>query len=214
VAGAHYEIIGVVNDAKYRSLREQVPPTFYALGTPIETFVLNVRTSIRPAAVIEPVQKALTSIDPVVPFREVHTMSEEVANSIASERLTATLAASVAACAAVFTGAGIYGALAYAVTRRRREIAIRSALGARGAKTAAMIGRRTIAMVMVGTIVGICGSSVASKLIRSMLFNVSPQDPLAIAAAITFVVCVASFATAWPLWRAIRIDPAEVLRQE
>jgi putative ABC transport system permease protein len=77
-----------------------------------------------------------------------------------------------------------------------------------------MIGRGTIAMVMAGTIVGICGSSVASALIRSMLFNVSPQDPLAIAAAITFVVCVASFATAWPLWRAIRIDPAEVLRQE
>jgi predicted permease len=214
VASAHYEIIGVVNDAKYRSLREQVPPTFYALGTPIDTFVLNVRTSSRPAAVIEPVQKALTSIDPVMPFREVHTMSEEVANSIASERLTATLAASVAACAAVFTGAGIYGALAYAATRRRREIAIRTALGARGARTAAMIGRRTIAMVMAGTIVGIFGASAAAALVRSMLFNVSPQDPLAIAAAVTFVVCVASLATAWPLRRAIRIDPAEVLRQE
>jgi len=214
VASARYEIIGVVNDAKYRSLREQVPPTFFALGTPSDTFVLNVRTSIRPAAVIGPVQKALTSIDPVMPFREVHTMTEEVANSIASERLTATLAASVAACAAVFTGAGIYGALAYAAARRRREIAIRTALGASGAKTAAMIGRWTIAMVMAGTIVGIVGASAASALIRSMLFNVSPQDPLAIAAAITFVVFVASVATAWPLRRAIRIDPAEVLRQE
>jgi ABC-type antimicrobial peptide transport system permease subunit len=149
-----------------------------------------------------------------MPFREVHTMSEEVANSIASERLTATLAACVAACAAVFTAAGIYGALAFATARRRREIAIRTALGASGARTAAMIGRRTIAMVMAGTIVGIFVASAASALIRSMLFNVSPQDPLAIAAAITFVVVVASLATAWPLRRAIRIDPAEVLRQE
>jgi ABC-type antimicrobial peptide transport system permease subunit len=77
-----------------------------------------------------------------------------------------------------------------------------------------MIGRRTIAMVMAGTIVGILGASAASALVRSMLFNVSPQDPLAIAAAITFVVCVAAVATAWTLRRAIRIDPAEVLRQE
>lgn len=214
VASARYEIVGVVNDAKYRSLREPVPPTFFALGTPTETFVLNVRTNTRPDAVIEPVQKALASIDPAMPFREVHTMSEEVANSIASEQLTATLAASVSACAALFTSAGIYGALAYAATRRRREIAIRTALGARGLHTAAMIGRRTIAMVTAGVVVGIAGASAASALIRSLLFNVSPQDPPAIAAAIAFVACVAAIATAWPLRRAIRNEPAAVLRDE
>jgi len=149
-----------------------------------------------------------------LPFREVHTMSEEVANSVAGEQLTAVVAASVGLCAAVFTGAGIYGALAYTATRRRREIAIRMALGARGVDAAVTIGRGTIAMVTAGIVAGIVGASAASALIRSMLFNISPQDPQAIAAAVAFVVGVASIATALPLTRAIRSEPAEVLRYE
>src|SRR6185503_17450916 len=125
VASAGYEVIGVVNDAKYRSLREPTTPVFYALGTPSDSFVLNVRASLRPDGIIESVRNTLASMDPALPFREVHTMSEEVENSMASERLSALVGVCIGACAALFAGAGIYGSLSYLATQRRRDIAIR-----------------------------------------------------------------------------------------
>jgi hypothetical protein len=214
IASAQYEIVGVVNDAKYRSLREPIPPMFYALGVPANSFVINVRASASADAIIEPVLKALASVDPILPFREVHVMSEEVANSIASERLTAILASSVGACAALFAGAGIYGSLAYIATCRRREIAIRMALGAGRRDTVKVIARRTLAMVGVGIIAGLAAASVAASGIRSLLFDVSPQDTTSIAAATVFVTVVAAAATALPVFRAMRTQPAEVLRCE
>jgi predicted permease len=214
VASAQYEIVGVVNDAKYRSLREPIPPMFYARGVPANSFVINVRADASADAIIEPVRKALASVDPILPFREVHAMRDEVANSIASERLTAILASSVGACAALFAGAGIYGSLAYIATYKRREIAIRMALGAGRRDTAKVIARRTLGMVVAGIIAGLGAASVATSGIRSMLFNVSPQDATSIAAAIVFVTVVAAAATAVPVLRAMRTEPAEALRCE
>jgi putative ABC transport system permease protein len=214
VGGAQYRITGVVNDTKFRSLREPIQPIFYALGIPLDLFVLNVRASMRPEPIIEPVRKALVSIDPTLPFREIHTMSEEVENNIGSERLTAVLAFGVGACAAVFVGAGIYGSLAYIATQRRREIAIRMALGAGIIHMARLIAKRTLAMVTVGVILGLAAAIVAASGIRSMLFNTSPQDVASIASAIVFVAVVASAATAVPVMRAINRDPAEALHLE
>ena len=214
VASAQYQIIGIVNDAKYRSLREPLSPIFYALGTPSDAFVLNVRASTRPDAIIEPVREALAAIDPALPFREVHTMSEEVDNSIASERLTAGLASIVGTSAALFAGTGIFGSLAYIATQRRREIAIRMALGAGRIQNATLIARQTLAMVIAGIILGLGAGSVAASGIRSILFNVSPQDPKSILGAIMFVAVIASAATAGPVIRAINKEPAEALRYE
>jgi predicted permease len=214
VAGSQYEIVGVLNDAKYRSLREPIPPMFYTLGIPSDSFVMNVRASMRPDAIIEPVRKALTAVDPALPFREVHVMSEEVENSIASERLTAVVASSIGACAALFAGAGIYGSLAYIATLRRREIAIRMALGAGRIHTAGLIARQTLAMVAAGMIVGLGAASVAASGIRSMLFNISPHDAQSVASAIVFVTVMATAATAVPVMRAISNEPAEALRYE
>jgi predicted permease len=214
VAGAQYEIVGIVNDAKYRSLREPIAPLFYALGIPSDSFVVNVRASVRPDAMIEPVRKALASIDPALPFREAHTMSEEVENSIASERLTAVLASCVGACAVLIAGAGIYASVGYIAAQRRREVAIRVALGAGRIQTATLIARRTLAMVAAGIVVGLGAASVAASGIRSMLFNVSPQDAGSIASAILFVTVAAGVATAVPTIRAMRMEPAEALRCE
>jgi predicted permease len=214
VASPQYAIAGVVNDAKYRSLREPVPPMFFMPGIPSGSFVLTVRTSTRADAMIEPVRKALASIDPVLPFREVHAMSEEVENSLANERLTAVLASSVGACAALFSGAGIYGSLAYIAAQRRREIAIRMALGAGRIHTAKLIATQTLVKVAAGMIVGLGVASAAASGLRSMLFDISPQDAQSIASAIVFVTGVATAATAVPVMRAISKDPAEALRYE
>jgi putative ABC transport system permease protein len=214
VASAGFQIIGIASDATYRSLREPLSPIFYALGTPSDSFVLNVRASTGPDAIIEPVRKALAAVDPTLPFREVHTMTGEIEDSIANERLPAALASVVGACAALIAGAGIFGTLAYIATQRRREIAIRTALGAGRIRNAKLIARQTLTMVAAGILLGLGVGSVAASGIRSMLFNVSPQDPSSILGAVMFVAVMASAATAAPVIRAINEEPAEALRCE
>jgi predicted permease len=158
------EIVGVVSDAKYRSLREPIPPTFYSV---VEwgygSFVLNVRTRVRPESIFEPVRKALAATDPSVAFLEIHTLADEVDASTASERLTAALASIFGAIAALLVGVGIYGLLAYAVAQRKREIGIRMALGARLADIRGLIGRQVCLMVACGVAAGILGALMAGK---------------------------------------------------
>lgn len=212
VASGELEIIGVVSDAKYRSLREPIIPTFYTLGTDFDEFVLNVRTRVPPGSIIEPVRKALASVGPTVPFLEVHTLAEEVENSVASERLTAALASLFGTIAALLVGAGIYGLLTYVVTQRRHEIGIRMALGARPRHVANLIVGQTFAMTAAGIMLGLGAGLVVASEIRSMLYDLSPQDPKSFAAATIFVVAVAAAATVLPAFRAARTDPSETLR--
>jgi ABC-type antimicrobial peptide transport system permease subunit len=153
-------------------------------------------------------------MDPALPFREVHTMSEEVENSMASERLSALVGVCIGACAALFAGAGIYGSLSYLATQRRREIAIRMALGAGRPHTAMLVAKRTLLMVATGTLAGIVGACFAGVAVRSVLFKVSPQDGWSMASAIVFVALTAAAATAVPVMRAMRQQPADLLRSE
>ena len=155
VAGEKDEIVGVVSDSKYRSLRAPVVPVFYECETDFDQFVLNVRTRTRPAAIIEPVRKTLASLDPGLPFLEVHTMAEEADISMASERITAALASLFGGIAALLAGVGIYGLLAYVVRQRRREIGIRMALGALPADIGKLIAGQTLAMTAAGIILGL-----------------------------------------------------------
>jgi putative ABC transport system permease protein len=214
VAGSDYDIVGVVDDAKYRSLREPIAPVFYALGVPSDAFVLNVRTTARPEAIIEPVRKVLASVDPALAFREAHSMREEVENSMANERLSATLALCVGVCAVVFASAGIYASIGYIAAQRRRELAIRMAFGAGRLATATLVARRTLAMLALGIPLGLGAASLVASNIRTMLFNVSPKDGLSLAAAAVVVAVAAGVATAVPTVTIMRTDPAEALRYE
>jgi predicted permease len=214
VASGKYEIVGVVSDTKYRSLRAPVVPTFYTCGTDFDEFVLNVRTRTRPEAIIEPVRKTLASLDPGLPFLEVHTMAEEVDNSMAGERIAAALASLFGGIAALLVGVGIYGLLAYLVMQRRREIGIRIALGAQSVDVLELIARQTLAMTAVGIMLGVGAALVAGPGIRSLLYGVSPQDPKSLVAAGMFVVLVAALATVFPAIRATRVDPMAALRYE
>jgi predicted permease len=211
VGGAQYEIVGIVSDARYRSLREPVPATFYNVGTPSNTFVLNVRSNVAADAVIGPVRKVLASVAPDVPVREVHSMREEVEDSIAAERLIATLATSLGGCAAIFVGAGIYGLAAYISTQRRREIAIRRAMGATASDVVTFVARRTFRPVVAGLVIGIGAGSIAAGGVRTMLFGVSPLDARSVALAAALVVGVACSGTALPLVGAIRRNPSDLM---
>jgi len=211
--GTLWEIVGVASDAKYRSLREPMTPTYYNLGSD-DVFVLIVRTRMRPETIIQPVRRELAALDPALPFIEIHTLAEEVDASAASERLTATLASLFGLLAAVLVALGIYGLLSYAVAQRRREIGIRMAVGARPRDIAQMIGRQALAMVALGVAAGLAAAWEAAPAIRSLLYGVAPADGVSLGAAAVFVLMVAALATAIPAGRATLVEPAAALRDE
>ena len=195
VASEMYEIIGVVSDAKYRSLRAPVVPTFYTCETDFDQFVLNVRTRTRPEAIIEPVRKTLASLDPGLPFLEVHTMAEEVDISMAGERITAALASLFGGIAALLVGVGIYGLLAYVVTQRRREIGIRMALGAERSGVLKLVVGQGFKLTLMGVGIGILGALALTRLLSSLLYGVKPTDPLTFIAVSLLLAAVALLAS-------------------
>ncbi len=199
VASTANEIISVVSDAKYRSLRDPIRPMAYSLETSLDSdFMLNVRTRMAPETIIQPVRQALASAAPGLALLETGTLAQAADETTAPERVTATLASLFGAMATLLAGIGTYGLLAYAVTQRRREIGIRMALGAQPADVAKLIARQTFAMTVTGIIAGLAAAFLTGPAIRSLLYGISPQDPTALAAAAIFVVLIASTATIGP----------------
>jgi predicted permease len=214
IARAQYEVIGIVSDAKYRSLREPVPPTFYTAENKFDSFVLNLRTQGDPAQVLVPVRRTMAALAPDLPFLEVHTMADEVAASIAAERVMATMAMLFGGITAVLIGAGLYGLFAYIVTQRRREFGIRIAMGARPSDILSLILSQSAAMTGAGIVLGLAGALASGSLVRSLVFGVSPSDPVSLIIAVLFVAAVSVSATALPALWAVRTRAAELLRYE
>ena len=216
VARADNEIIGVVSDAKYRSLREPIPPTVY---NPVvdgfeDGFILHVRTPQRPEAVVAPVREILRSLDPELPFIEVRTLREEVEASLWQERLLATLAIIFGGIAALLASIGLYGALDYAVKSRTREIGVRMALGAQPARIIGLLSREVLLLVVCGVALGLGAYGAAAVWIRRVLFEVQPWEPIAVISALLLIGLVAAIAALPATYRAVRIDPASALRLE
>ena len=214
VVDGMFEIIGVVSDAKYRSLREPLMPTVYQVSREFDVVVLHVRARGRPESLIQPVQQALTTLDPAVPFVEISTLAEEVDASIAGERVIAALASIFGTIAALLTAVGLYGLLAYVLAQKRREIGIRMAVGAQSMDIGLLVGRQALTMVIGGMVLGLGAAVAAAQWMRSLLYGVAPSDPGSLAAASIFVALVATVAIAIPAVRATQIEPAVALRQE
>jgi predicted permease len=214
VAKADDAIVGVVSDAKYRSLREPFSPILYEAMGASDSVVLNVRTRARPEAILEPVRKVVASIDPALALLEVHRMDEEVDASAASERLLAAVASIFAGLAALIAVVGLYALLSYAVAQRQREIGIRMALGADAMDIAALTFRQTLGIAVFGIVAGLGGALAAGPLIGSLLYGVSPHDPASLATAGVLAILVAAAATVIPTAGAMHIVPADALRKE
>jgi hypothetical protein len=212
-----FEIIGVVNDTKYRSLREVPPPIYYtcAFGPKAypDAFILHVRTHGDPRAIIQPMRKLLQSIDSTVPFYQVATLSEEVDRSLWQERLLVALASSFGIFAMTLSAIGLYGILAYFVTGRRREIGLRMALGAESGHVIWLVIRRVLPTLVVGILGGAILSVLAGVWVRSLLYGVQPFDAWSTSAALLLLAAVGIGAAAAPALRAIRVDPASTLRE-
>lgn len=218
VVPGEFEIIGVVGDAKYRSLRETVPPTIYnfAYSDPkyVAGFILHVRTKNQPEGLIQSVRRALNQIDPRLPFYEIRTLAEEVDATLWAERLLAWLSSVFAVVAAVLTTLGVYATLAYAIAQSRREIGIRVALGARAADVLRLFSARPLRAAGIGVLVGVAGFYAITPAFRSVLYEVSSTDPITVVSAVAAVLAIALGSTLVAVSGALRVDPAIVLRDE
>ena len=215
-AKAEYRVIGVVSDAKYRSLREPVPPTMYLMWNQsvlsAESFILHVRTRTRPESIIGPVQEIMRAVDPELPFYEIKTLASEVDASLWSERLVAALASVFATLAVLLAAIGIYSLLSYDVARRTPEIGIRMALGARPRNIFRLISSQAAGMVVAGVALGVAGAVIAAPSIRNLLYEIPPNDLATLTIAGLFVTVVAFAGAALPAIRAARVEPASALR--
>jgi putative ABC transport system permease protein len=214
------EIVGVVADSAYYSVRAPMLPTWYA---PLAQFDLpeftmpTVSLSVRsrsgsPLALTKSIVSAATSVDPqlALTFRP---LAANVDASMNQERLIALLAGFFGGLAMLLTALGLYGVTAYAVTRRRAEIGVRMALGARPAGVVRLVLSRVALLVCAGVVMGAAFSMWAARFIASLLYGVEPRDPATLFGAAVALAAVAAFAGWLPARRASRLDPATVLRE-
>ena len=209
-------VAGVVADARYTAIRRDPPPTVYLpyQQTPTSRAIFNVRTAGDPMAMAATVREALREVDATLPLYDMRTQQEQVDRSLAQERLFARLAILLGMVALALSGIGVYGLLAYTVTRRTPEIGVRMALGAERSQMAWLIVRQSITLVVVGLLLGIPASLYAGRYLESVLFGLQPTDARAIAVAAAVLLTVALGAAYMPARRASRVDPLVALRTE
>ena len=212
-------IVGIVNDANYRSMREPPPPTFYELleydGIKFsDSLALHISTHGDPGPVIQKLRVVLGSIGSGLVPTDVATMEQEIETSLWQERLLAALASTFATLAAVLAGLGLFGMLAYTVSRRTREIGIRVAVGATVQHIAGLVIRDAAWSVVPGLVFGAAIYAASSRAMLALLYNVSEWDALSILGAASGVAAVSAAATFFPAMRAIRLQPSQALRDE
>jgi putative ABC transport system permease protein len=215
------EIVGLVADAVYRSLRDPVPPTMYiplaqldngSRPAPASMSVAVRSASDSPALLARTVAQAIARVNPdlAVTFRP---LADQVNSSLTQERLVAMLAGFFGALALLLAGLGLYGITAYAVSRRRTEIGIRMALGAAPGGVVRLVLGRLIVLVGAGIAGGCALSLWAAQFVSTLLYGLQPRDPETMFAAASALAAVGALAGWLPAYRASRIDPAEVLRE-
>ena len=210
------EIIGVVQDVKYRTVRDAAPPTTYrsTVQSPLADATFIVRTAGPPSALTIAVRDAVQRIDPTLPLIDISTQAAEIEERFSEERLFALAYTSFGGLATLLAAIGLFGLASYNVTQRTNEIGIRMALGAETSSVARMVLSESLVLVAIGLVVGIGGVLLAGRLVASLLFELAPTDPLTIAQAVVVLVSVAAFAGYLPARRAARVNPLVALQDE
>ena len=211
------EVVGVIKDSKYESLRENTPPTAFFPITQIpemdESATFELRSLTPPAGLIPAVQESAAAVNKEIPL-QFRTLAKQVDDSLVQERLLATLSGFFGGLALLLAMIGLYGALSYAVTMRRTEFGVRMALGALPGSILRIVMKDVAVVLSAGLLSGAAISFVAVRLLEKLLFGLAARDPLTIATAIVVLSAVALLAAYLPARRAMRVDPMVALRYE
>jgi len=209
------EVIGVVGDVRTTLQQGPVVTVYFPYGQEsVSETALLVRTAMDPRAVAAAVRSEIWKIDPEIPVQKMRTMEEVISEAAAPRRFQMMLVLVFAASALLLASLGIYGVVSYTVAQRTNEIGIRVALGAHAADVYRMVLRQGFAPVAFGLIAGVAGALALGRLLSSLLFEVSPADPLTITTVTVALAAVAAFACTVPALRATRVDPMSALRYE
>ena len=216
-SAAKYEIVGVVKDARYVRLRLPPGPTvFHSLWqfSELSDLVLHVQVKGDPQTMAASVRRTIQGIDPGLVVYGVRTMTEQINGTLHLERTFAMLCTLFGALALGLCCVGLYGITSFSVTRRTREIGIRMAMGAARSEVVWLFLRETLLLVGVGAMIGTPAAFASTKLLRGLLFGLSPSDPSSLLIALIMLAGVAAAACLLPARRATKVDPMVALRYE
>jgi len=210
------EIVGVIRDVKTNGLNAPTPDEIYypMRQLPRPGMAVVARTTEDPATLQAAIRAAVAAVDKDQPISFFATLETNVAQSLGTQRIVASLTAIFAGLALVLSAVGLYAVLAYAVSQRRGEIGIRMALGAKPGQVVRMVLSGGLRLVAIGLIIGLAASTGVARMIRTLLFNVRPIDPVVYGGVALLFTIVATFACLIPSLRAARVDAMIALRGE
>jgi len=214
----HFEIVGVSGDARYADLRDDPPATFFTLyrqqtrSEPSMTF--EITAGVDPAALVPGLRDAVAEVDKDLPLLNIRTQSAQISDRTRQERIFASLTTGFGLLALILACIGIYGVMAYSVSRRTNEIGIRLALGAEPGRVLRMVLGAAWCLTVTGVLLGLAGALGTGRLIASMLYGLMPHDPSTLIGAALLLMFVALLASWIPARRAASIDPMRALRNE
>ena len=211
------EVIGVVKDIKYTNLRDDIPPQAYIpylANDHVGSMTVYVRTTLEPGELMPAVRQKVQALDANIPIYGMRTTEEQIDNSLRTERLVASLSSAFGFLATILAVVGLYGVMAYTVTRRTREIGIRMALGAIQGNVLWMVMSEVLLLIGIGVAVGLPIAVGLTRLVQNQLYGLAPHDPFTLLLSTFVLTGVAAMAGFFPALRASKVDPIRALRYE
>ena len=211
-----YEVVGIAGDTKFYGLKSQPRPEVFFAHTQDPYLIMNVvvRSSAASQQLINLLRREVLALDPGQPAHSIVTMEEMVAHSVAPDRFSMLLLGVLALIALVLAALGIYGVMSYSISQRTHEIGIRMALGARAGDVSRLVLGQGMKLALAGMAIGVVAALALTRLLRKLLFDISPTDPVTFAAIVLLLTGVALLACWIPARRAMKVDPLVALRHE
>ena len=211
-----FEIVGVLKNVKYSSVRDEAPPTMYVpyLQARATNPVVAIRTSADPVVAVREIRGVVSQIDPNLPMMDVSTQVEQIELRFQQEKLFAQAYALFGGLALLLAAIGLFGLMSYSVARRTNEIGIRMALGAQRGNVLALVMRESLILVVAGVAIGLAAAFGLGRFVAALLFGLGYTDAMTMILAVLVMIAVSGFAAFLPARRASRVDPMVALRYD